>query len=1356
LIANFVQECLSNGEAKLHFNFIFHNFILIMVLIDCSIIIELYCSCFNRKAKPATPTNTAISNNNNLNEANSANNSAAAATTPIASESKSTPVAELSDADLKSFKQKMNEDSSALKERQAIREINVKFISPAQPRVELSKKLDSSIKKCQAYINKIKTIANQPEAAMISELETINLSKYLTELPAVLSETKLTKPADLTKFVKIASIMHKRHNYPEFIEPLIANLMKAFGDLKQRRKIMQNALGNSNNANNTALREILDEENNKEISSRKRSSLRFITELYFYGLLNDVKPIQAILFDFMQLDRLDVDTAEAQYTNQALLLSWLKYSGEEFIGIIPKNKKLLLERLNLSSPSYNSVSSSEQNNFKTMFKQYFQLITQKFEELHKQTRVKEKKNAKSLLTRGEISEENKKIATKLRDSLDRLYNNLVLFAELLDFELIQPPEPAEEVDSEEILLSLVSLDSATDGILGPEASDGFDDEEQRDFYRNLVDLKLIVPPILLGEGNQREKNKIMREKLAEDRPSNEESTEISEKKPISAQSPENEDNPDKWSIEDLESKVKQFASSGFNPYKAKKSGENQQSSGNNETEEDWEDEEYENYMREAEEAKNSPIEQFISGLTTCFTKETIDQAAAKFCYLNNKANRLRLADALGHIQRRNPDLVPYLSRFVAILSPFMAEIGENLVERLQAEFFRLLRRKDQANNSNRLQQKLNNMKYLCELTKFSVCSSTILFRCWRSLLLQSNLNPHNLQTMSILTENCGRFLYFNPLTHLRCLHCLQLIEQIKQNQIHDRNLVEILDSAVKNCKPRPVIVRQSVKQRSLIEEYCRNLIFKQLSSKTIESTLQKLRKFDWNKPEIRLLVVKSLCSCCSVSFANLNSLASLAAGVDRYQHIGPYVVDAVLEEIRFGLEANNYNQNQRRITTYRYLGALYSYKLFDSQVIFDQLYLLLTFGYSFNATTGNVHSALDPPLDSFRIRLVCTLLESVGHYFTHGLVAKRLDKFLLYFQRYLFLKNLIPIDVEFMLNDIFDRIRPKMVKFKSFQEANEAVEKLESGAKLSGKDFMVPINKQSNFLANSSQNDEENEEEEEIGEEGEELEQNSADTAAAAASPINSSLSGSSTQPLTAPAVNEELYDENSEGESGPEGEEEGEEEEEEEDDYSGYSRRGGSAAKFSAEDAEFDRELERMMNDSMEQRKFINPQQTIAPARVLLNSAGLTESKAGEKLTFVDCKSAEDEETEEKALVFKFLQRNPKKAMQSAARNLLIPAELSISQSTIQSMHAQQAEAQAMKEAVLRGLKTQEKAEQAAELGINPAVQQQQQQQQQGQQQTGRKPGGGGSSNRGGLSMKNLHNFTSNIAVNPNIRSKR
>ena len=79
----------------------------------------------------------------------------------------------------------------------------------------------------------------------------------------------------------------------------------------------------------------------------------------------------------------------------------------------------------------------------------------------------------------------------------------------------------------------------------------------------------------------------------------------------------------------------------------------------------------------------------------------------------------------------------------------------------------------------------------------------------------------------------------------------------------------------------------------------------------------------------------------------------------------------------------------------KYLGELYNYRVVESIVIFRTLYLLITYGVNLEISET---TEFDPPEHLFRIRLVCTLLDSCGQYFDRGTSKKRLDCFLLYFQ----------------------------------------------------------------------------------------------------------------------------------------------------------------------------------------------------------------------------------------------------------------------------------------------------------------------------------------------------------------------
>ncbi|CAN7012429.1 unnamed protein product [Brassica oleracea var. botrytis] len=53
----------------------------------------------------------------------------------------------------------------------------------------------------------------------------------------------------------------------------------------------------------------------------------------------------------------------------------------------------------------------------------------------------------------------------------------------------------------------------------------------------------------------------------------------------------------------------------------------------------------------------------------------------------------------------------------------------------------------------------------------------------------------------------------------------------------------------------------------------------------------------------------------------------------------------VLEEIRVGLELNEYGAQQKRLTHLRFLREVYNYEHVDSSVIFETLYLTLSYGH---------------------------------------------------------------------------------------------------------------------------------------------------------------------------------------------------------------------------------------------------------------------------------------------------------------------------------------------------------------------------------------------------------------------------
>lgn len=106
--------------------------------------------------------------------------------------------------------------------------------------------------------------------------------------------------------------------------------------------------------------------------------------------------------------------------------------------------------------------------------------------------------------------------------------------------------------------------------------------------------------------------------------------------------------------------------------------------------------------------------------------------------------------------------------------------------------------------------------------------------------------------------------------------------------------------------------------------------------------------------------------------------------------------------------------NQRRITNVKYLGELYMYRVVNTAIIFDALWLLLNFGHGtrcalilscqaeYRAAESLPVPGRESPIDAvddfFRVRLICTLLDTCGMCFDKGAPKRKLDRFLTVFQ----------------------------------------------------------------------------------------------------------------------------------------------------------------------------------------------------------------------------------------------------------------------------------------------------------------------------------------------------------------------
>jgi len=112
------------------------------------------------------------------------------------------------------------------------------------------------------------------------------------------------------------------------------------------------------------------------------------------------------------------------------------------------------------------------------------------------------------------------------------------------------------------------------------------------------------------------------------------------------------------------------------------------------------------------------------------------------------------------------------------------------------------------------------------------------------------------------------------------------------------------------------------------------------------------------------------------------------------------------------------------------------------------------------------------PDDFFRIRLVATILETCGIFFNRGPAGKKLDYFLSFFQvskrltavriqanprqYYVYTKDPLPMDIEFIVQDVFALTRPQWVLATNLEAAGRAFQlAMQQDQKTSGLDKVV-------------------------------------------------------------------------------------------------------------------------------------------------------------------------------------------------------------------------------------------------------------------------------------------------------------
>ncbi|KAJ5033311.1 nonsense-mediated mRNA decay factor [Bipolaris maydis] len=854
--------------------------------------------------------------------------------------------------------------------KRELRELNVRAWDGDQDVFAVQASLDSSMKKNTAFIKRLRTAINAPaQAQFLQEIRALSLHKYLSEIISACYEglCKLKTPGEIAAGVEIVSALHQRFGPAEFTGYIGWYIGRG--------------LATPDKSHLKTLAQDVREREEKERLARQRVLLRVATELWLVGVLRSLddvtRPEEASkgkdngkLVEGSTKTKSRAENADAEpfplevlkdmlghdreHVNLPLVVIFVKAFAWDILGTKPpsaEGRKTVNDDGTTVPEKNGDLSGAEEEdeaskdpplslqNFSSDSKTS-SLVTSK---------IQGRKNAEAYVKSGEVFEDRQSNYEKQMKSQEKLIANAQILADALNTDM---PDLKEKDGSANTGDGSIGLIKAGEYLRGQSDGAGiWEDEEERRFYENLIDLKDRVPGILLEEvkkkkadGDEQVGKKI------------EPKTESSEKEAADA-------------VADSKAADGDDQSTAI-----------------------------------ANKSVGAQVDALLARLPELATKDAVDQTAMDFCFLNSKASRNRLIKAVQEIPKGRSDLLPLYSRLIATLGKYMSDVPQGLVSYLDEEFRSLQRRKSKDFLG---QVRTQNVRYLAELTKFGVVPEHVIFHCLKVSL--DDFSRMNIEIICNLLENCGRYLLRNPETSPRMASFLETLQRKKAAQVIGQQERMLIENAVYYVNP-PQRAAIEQKERTPIELFLRKIMYQDLTRRSLDKTIKQIRKMHWEEEDVVNLLHKVFAKPGKIKYSNIHLLAVMLGTIHRFhQDFAISVVDDLLESITFGLELNDFKFNQRRISEVKYLGELYIYRLVDSPLVFDTLYKLLNYGWEGGYIRPGVYNPLDLPDDYFRIRLY-----------------------------YVCMKEALPMDVEFIVQDAYNLVRPQWKMITDPEEASRA------------------------------------------------------------------------------------------------------------------------------------------------------------------------------------------------------------------------------------------------------------------------------------------------------------------------------
>ncbi|PVV05071.1 hypothetical protein BB560_000408 [Smittium megazygosporum] len=902
------------------------------------------------------------------------------------------------------------------------------------------KKNTSFIKKCKSGINP------ENSAQMIKDVKSLQLSKYLSEIISAVTEgiTRISSIQDINATVEVISALHQRFK-KSFTPKLIVSIINQLLDSKKT----------------LPAEPVHDSKDKDEISrvSKIKTQLRIFYEMYLSGVLwkidtNEIalegidktmvsNNTQLFASKSSKLAKPSSTDKQLGYTNLYFVLSEIFSSDLRKANIVAANyfaKVFFKDFGNIKDTGLDNflsdifcvegqtqiITKDQIILIKNLFSDYWGSGCKLLTSLNKLLQKLEKNNKDMLYNKGTLSEERKAKFDNLSKLFIFMKENMENFSEIVGLDMI---ELSNESDDKAVEVYFDKQNMTDKSTL---SSRIWVDEEERQFYTSILDIQLFIPQDFLVSNG-------LKKSTSPELDVNKELQLGTEKESDAGASLDAEE-----SINNLDNGLEN-TSQDYEDFilNQKIQIEKKIDSTNAETETlstDKSEQSKDGLLNNT--SPSARLQNVILTLPYLSSREKVDELAVEYVLASVKQSHKKIISALLDIPKKRQEVMPFYSRFIAILNPYFPAIGKSVRDSLDSEFRWLMRNKSRG----LINFRMKNAKYISELTKFNIIPQYIVtMYCKR---LTESFSNNDIEVLCLFLENCGLLLLSNPESNP---HISQILKTLlrKRNALNlDQRTLMLIDNAYLMCNPTLSSENKAAdKERTWFEKYIRYLIYEVLSPISYKYVFKQLRKLPWDSKYLSetsedkdsQLVHKTLISCFTkpykVNFDNLPIMAILVELLSRiYPWFGIIVVDLAVEKVKIELENNKFEHNRRRVAIIRYIGELYLSTILDSTEIFDILYLLLNIKKNTSLSTqlpedifwNDPNHAPENPDDFFITHLVCDLLTICGPSMISDFDKANVKIFLEFFELYLLTKvRPFSFETRFTIEEAFECVGSK-------------------------------------------------------------------------------------------------------------------------------------------------------------------------------------------------------------------------------------------------------------------------------------------------------------------------------------------